>query len=1401
MEKLIEKQQEMLTQQTEMINQIMAKLAESTGQVQAQPAVQSPFEIRSNAMTEFVYNPDEGYIFATWYARYEDLFELDAANMGDAAKARVLIRKLDSPAYSRFANYILPRVPHDLTFNETVTELKAIFGQNMSVFNTRFKCLQTQKSSAEDMVTYAGRVNRACEEFQLATITADQFKALIFVAGLSTGVDADVRRSLMVSLEKDANVNLKSLTEEACRVVSVKNDITLVEQGASGAHSVRKIFNAHQKQHKSEPPSEKLTSSSNVKGPKTPCWFCGGLHYVRLCEYKSHKCGLCKKIGHKDGFCGSASKKPDGEKKQFVKQPKKNQQIFHVSKINAASRRRFTNVDINGVTVSLQLDSASDITIISESTWRILGSPMRRETGEAASNASGGALKLVAEVPCLASMNGKTAQCRCFISNISHLNVLGIEWFDIFGLWDVPIRSLCAQIKTSVPSSAPERVSTQTVTDIQSQFADVFAEELGTCTKTEAKLHLKPGARPVYRTKRPVPYAALEAVEAELDRLEDSGVLSKVEFSEWAAPIVVVKKADGGIRICADFSSGLNDALETNRHPLPLPDDIFATLAGGTVFSNIDLADAYLQVAVHADSKHLLTVNTHRGLYRYNRLCFGVKASPGIFQEIMDAMLADMEGVVSYLDDVIVVGHTLAEHDRNLAAVLQRIREWGFRLRADKCRFRMKELRYLGFIIDANGRRPNPDKVAAIVKMPVPNDVSTLRAFIGMVNYYGQFLRNLTELRAPFDKLLTKDAKFVWSDDCQQSFEEVKALLQSDLLLTHFDPTQEIRVAADASSYGLGAVIFHRFADGTEKAIAHASRSMSAAERNYGQVEKEALAIVFAMKKFHKMLFGRRFYLSTDHKPLLAVFGAKKGVPAHTANRLQRWALLLLAYDFVIDHVASTKFGNADALSRLIGQCTPEDEDWVIATVQLEADVQRVLVEAVRNIPVTANEIAEHSKRDATLRKLASYQETGWPTLINDATLQKLHRRRDAITCVSGCMFYSDRVIIPFQLQSRVLKQLHEGHPGMVRMKALARSFVFWPDIDEHIETLVRTCQRCASAAKAPVKSTLASWPIPSKPWSRLHMDYAGPFQGHNFLIVVDALTKWPEVFIMASTTSSATIKQLRELFARFGAPECIVSDNGTQFVSAEMKAFFEAEGVLHVRSAPFHPQSNGQAERFVDTVKRALKKAEGEGSVATVLQSFLKAYRSTPLPINNSSPAKLMFGREIRTVMSLVKEDTHVAQTGPRNTSMEQQFNQQHGAVSHTEYRPGDKVYVFAYAAQKRNWTPATIIKKKGTVMYAVRTEDGRNWVRHTNQMRARHPEGPTMPIQLAEYEAVPIVTDRLSTQAESTSMVPKTGIVGAPDNAPIPEASPSIPRRTRDRRPPRRLRMSLDADGRYKD
>lgn len=221
-------------------------------------------------------------------------------------------------------------------------------------------------------------------------------------------------------------------------------------------------------------------------------------------------------------------------------------------------------------------------------------------------------------------------------------------------------------------------------------------------------MHLKVGSKPVFRPKRPVPYAALSIVEDELKRLQQAGVLKPVNFSSWAAPIVVVKKPNGSVRICADFSTGLNDALESHQYPLPLPENLFSKLNGGHCFAKIDLSVAYLQVPVAEDSQELLTINTHQGLFQYKRLPFGVKNALAIFQQIMDTILTDIPGAAAYLDDIIVTGANKAELRARLEKVLTRIREYGFRIRKEKCCFFMDSIEYLGFIIDKNGRRPDP---------------------------------------------------------------------------------------------------------------------------------------------------------------------------------------------------------------------------------------------------------------------------------------------------------------------------------------------------------------------------------------------------------------------------------------------------------------------------------------------------------------------------------------------------------------------------------------------------------------------------------------------------------------------------------------------------------------------
>ncbi|EYC03329.1 hypothetical protein Y032_0094g2695 [Ancylostoma ceylanicum] len=384
-----------------------------------------------------------------------------------------------------------------------------------------------------------------------------------------------------------------------------------------------------------------------------------------------------------------------------------------------------------------------------------------------------------------------------------------------------------------------------------------------------ATLMLRADAQPVLRRKRPAPHANVAALIEEIDCLLAGDVFFLAgHLFQMAAPIVGVNKSNGTLHLCADSSTGLDDALMLHQHPLPTPDDVFTKLNGGTVFTQLDIADAYLQVEVDENSKELLTINTHRGLFRYDRLPFGVKSAPGIFQQIIDSMIAGLGGCAAYFDDVIVTGR--------LESLFRRIQEYGFRVRIEKY---------------------NPAKLEVVKKMPPAKDIGQVRSLLGLLNHYGAFVEEMRQLRAPLDNLLKKDTLFNWTADSQQAFNRAKEVLSSDLLLTHFDPTKEIVVAADALEHGVGAVISRRFLDGSEKPIYYACRALTAAENNCGQVEKESLALVYAVRKIHRYLYGREFKLLIDHKPLLTI-SSKKGIIVYMANRLQRWTLILLNYNF-----------------------------------------------------------------------------------------------------------------------------------------------------------------------------------------------------------------------------------------------------------------------------------------------------------------------------------------------------------------------------------------------------------------------------------------------------------------------------------------------------------------------
>ena len=333
------------------------------------------------------------------------------------------------------------------------------------------------------------------------------------------------------------------------------------------------------------------------------------------------------------------------------------------------------------------------------------------------------------------------------------------------------------------------------------RHAEVFKEELGRVKGVKAKIHLDPQAQPRFFKPRTVPYALRGKVEKELDRLEMEGVIEKAETADWAAPIVPVVKQDGSVRICGDYKLTTNQAAKAESYPLPRIDDIFASLSGGKSFTKLDLAHAYNQIELDEESKKLVTVNTSKGLYHYNRLPFGVSSAPAIFQRTMENILRGIPSVSVYIDDILITGKTSDEHLHNLEAVLSRLEEVGVRLKRSKCAFMLPSVEYLGHCISERGLQPTGKKVKAIQSAPAPTNLTQLKSFLGLINYYCKFLPNLSDTLSPLYRLLQKKAQWQWGKEQQAAFESAKSELTTDRVLVHYDPTKIIVLACDTSPY------------------------------------------------------------------------------------------------------------------------------------------------------------------------------------------------------------------------------------------------------------------------------------------------------------------------------------------------------------------------------------------------------------------------------------------------------------------------------------------------------------------------------------------------------------------------------------------------------------------------
>ncbi|GFO23693.1 Pol polyprotein [Plakobranchus ocellatus] len=490
--------------------------------------------------------------------------------------------------------------------------------------------------------------------------------------------------------------------------------------------------------------------------------------------------------------------------------------------------------------------------------------------------------------------------------------------------------------------------------------------------------------------------------------------------------------------------------------------------------------------------------------------------------------------------------------------------------------------------------------------------------------------------------------------------------------------------------------------NGEERPISYASRSLTKAEVNYAQIEKEALGIVFGIRKFHQYLYGRRFTLMTDHKPLVKIFGPKTNLPAMAAARIHRWSVELCAYQYDIQYKRSEDHGNADMLSRL-----PDGQEQ-------ETEEEKVCFSYINDMPISAADIAKETKKDQTLSKVLQFTLNGWPSHTEDTRLKPYFQRKEEITVDAGVLQWGIRVIIPATFRKQLLNELHENHLGINKTKAIARSYVYWPNLDDDIEAMIKDCENCARVKNNPVATPVFVWSFPTNPWERVHVDFA-ELEGQKFLILIDTFSKWPEIIPMKLTTAEKTNDVLRQIFARHGLPKTLVSDNGPPFRSEEFESFLKTNGIRHVTSQPYQPATNGSAERLVQTFKQRLKSANPGLTQSQKLSKILLQLRTTPHAMTGKSPDELLYKRKLRIRLDLIRPYL----TAEMRTKQEKQVDEQVKGKGLRSFQPGDRVNVRNYRPGFPKWSIGTVMQRLGPVSYSVQLGDTIRRC-HINQMQS---------------------------------------------------------------------------------
>lgn len=839
------------------------------------------------------------------------------------------------------------------------------------------------------------------------------------------------------------------------------------------------------------------------------------------------------------------------------------------------------------------------------------------------------------------------------------------------------------------------------ISGLLAKHQKVFSEHEEDYGFTDRVLHVIPtgDAAPIRERYNRIPPKLYQEVRGLLNNMLENGIIRE-SYSPWAAPVVLVRKKDGTLRFCVDYRC-LNGVTHKDSYPLPRIEESLASLKKSTVFSTLDLAHGYWQVGVHPADKEKTAFVTPMGLYEFNRMPMGLCNAPGTFQRLVESCLGDQnfETVLLYLDDIIIFSSSFEAHIDHLDLVFSRLGDFNLKVKPTKCSLFQSKVHYLGHVISEGGVSPDPGKLQAVETWVAPQNITQLRAFLGLVGYYRRFIKDFAKIAAPLNSMLWgtskrrtqpaagKAERWAWGEMQESAFKKLKESLLQAPILAYADFQLPFVLYTDACQTGLGAVLA-QVQEGKERVIAYASRSLRPTERNdknYSSFKLELLALKWAIaEKFRDYLAVSPFTVFTDNNPLAHLNTATLGAVE------QRWMAQLAGFQFDVRYRPGRTNGNADALSRWPGKETDGQsiEDEAVPCGEpgyVPSEVVHACVHAF--VPVVKDQEKEPSKErepqltqeecvgpsllddwvraqraDPVLSRLWMYMDRGRgpgprERAAEDRPTQVVLRQWGRLGTDRGllCREVCDpktfdklkQVLVPQSLQNQVLEWVHDraGHLGVEKTLGLARRRFFWPGMTQGVEKWCLKCVRCnlhktpANKVSAPLVSIDSDYPLQIVSVDFLSLEPARSGRC-NILVMMDHFTRYAVAVPTMDQTAVTTARALWEHFIQqFGGFDQLHSDQGPNFESRVIKELCGLYDIRKSHTTPYHPAGNGQCERFNRTLLSMLGtlRDDQKENWDQHVAEMVQAYNNTPHPSTGYAPYFLMFGRYAKLPMDIM--------------------------------------------------------------------------------------------------------------------------------------------------------------------